>query len=68
MNSYFILFTPFFIYFLLKASRWVLQACHMNGDFGFFVLKPDQIPTFNPLLIILTIPVFEGFIFPILAK
>jgi hypothetical protein len=40
----------------------------MNGDFGFFVLKPDQIPTFNPLLIILTIPVFEGFIFPILAK
>lgn len=40
----------------------------MNGDIGFYVIKPDQMQMINPLLILVFIPLFETIIYPILNK
>ncbi|KFD55662.1 hypothetical protein M514_03410 [Trichuris suis] len=50
------------------GSAWVLQASHMNGAVGGITILPDQLSAANPLLIILLVPLFEGFIYPCLTK
>jgi solute carrier family 15 oligopeptide transporter 1 len=40
----------------------------MNGDIGFYTIKPDQMPSINPLLIIIMIPLFESVIYPLFKK
>lgn len=40
----------------------------MNGDLGFYVIKPDQMQTVNPLLILIFIPLFEFVIYPLFSK
>jgi POT family proton-dependent oligopeptide transporter len=50
------------------ASRWVLQATHMDLHmFGFEVL-PDQIQSANPLLILILIPVFAYGVYPLVGR
>ncbi|CAH1793140.1 unnamed protein product [Owenia fusiformis] len=66
-----LLFLPLPVFWALfdqQGSRWTLQAGTMNGDYGAFKLKPDQIQALNPVLVILLIPVFESVIFPLLTK
>ena len=36
----------------------------MNGDIGFYTIKPDQMSVINPLLVILFIPLFEAVVYP----
>lgn len=60
--------TLFWALFYQQGSRWVFQAVRMNGDLGFYTIIPDQFNVINPLLVLLLIPVFENFLYPLLAK
>lgn len=51
-----------------QGSRWTFQATRMNGEVGLFTIKPDQMQVINPLLIILFIPLWDLFVYPMLAK
>ncbi|XP_037045442.1 peptide transporter family 1-like isoform X2 [Bradysia coprophila] len=66
-----ILFIPLPIYWsgiLLQNSRWVFQASKMNGDIGWFVIKPDQMLAFNSALSLILFPLCEYVLYPLLAK
>ncbi|KAG4065446.1 hypothetical protein HA402_003261 [Bradysia odoriphaga] len=52
-----------------QGSRWTFQATRMNGEVGgYFTIKPDQMQVINPLLIILFIPLWDLFVYPMLSK
>lgn len=40
----------------------------MNGDIGFYTIKPDQMIVLNSFLGIVLIPIFEHFLYPLLAR
>lgn len=66
-----ILYLPLPIFWSLydqKGSRWTFQATKMNGDIGFYTIKPDQIQMLNPFLLFIFIPTFETIIYPLLSK
>lgn len=58
----------FWALFDQQGSRWTLQATTMNGDFGVFVVQPDQMQTFNPILILVLVPVMDFIVYPLIAK
>ena len=66
------LYLPIPIFWALfdqQGSRWTLQALSMDGDFfGVYRIKPDQVQVFNPLIIIIMVPIFEYLVYPGLAK
>lgn len=49
-------------------SRWVFQASKMNGDIGWYTIKPDQIIMTTSIFIIILIPLFENFLYPTIAR
>merc|ERR1739848_243382 len=58
-----IMFTPlpvFWAGFDMRGSRWTLECVRMNGYIsdGFHLL-PDQTQVFNPILILVLIPIFN---------
>lgn len=60
---------PFFwALFDQKASRWTFQATRMDGDLGFYTVKPDQMQVINPLLILVFIPLYDVLFYPLLNK
>nr|XP_018670730.1 solute carrier family 15 member 2 isoform X1 [Ciona intestinalis] len=64
-----LLFTPlpfFWALFDQQGSRWTLQALQLDGTWGSFYMKPDQMDVINPLLIITLIPLFETTLYPLL--
>ncbi|KAG1941263.1 solute carrier family 15 member 1 [Pimephales promelas] len=58
----------FWTLFDQKGSRWTLQATTMSGDFGAFILQPDQMQTVNPILILTLVPIMDRVIFPLIKK
>lgn len=65
------LYIPLPIFWALyeqQGSRWTLQATRLNGQFSNYILKPDQVHTLNPLLVIAFVPIFEYVIYPLLEK
>uniref|UniRef100_A0A8C2JN54 Solute carrier family 15 member 1a n=1 Tax=Cyprinus carpio TaxID=7962 RepID=A0A8C2JN54_CYPCA len=58
----------FWTLFDQKGSRWTLQATTMSGDFGAFILQPDQMQTVNPILILTLVPIMDRLIFPLIQK
>lgn len=69
--SVLVMFAPIPIYwsgFLLQNSRWVFQAAKTDGDIGWFVIKPDQMLVFNPILALIFFPICEYLFYPLLAK
>ncbi|XP_071941747.1 solute carrier family 15 member 1-like [Antedon mediterranea] len=56
----------FWALFDQQGSRWTLQAEHLDGQLGNWRVKPDQMMVFNPILIILMIPLFEVVIYPLI--
>ncbi|XP_022110744.1 solute carrier family 15 member 1-like isoform X2 [Acanthaster planci] len=65
------MFLPLPIFWSLfdqQGSRWTLQAEHMDGTLGSIRIKPDQMQAFNPVLIIILIPVTEMLLYPLLRK
>lgn len=66
-----VLFLPIPIFWTLQmqqGSRWVFQATRMNGDLGFYTLKPDQMIVFNSIFSIIMVPIFDRILYPLLAK
>lgn len=57
-----------FIFFVIKASTWVIQAQNMNCRVGYLTVMAEQMSFINPLLIIILVPVFEVLIYPCLKK
>ncbi|TRY88874.1 hypothetical protein DNTS_016951 [Danionella cerebrum] len=58
----------FWTLFDQKGSRWTLQATTMSGDFGGFILQPDQMQTVNPILILTLVPIMDRLVFPLIQK
>ncbi|XP_074070721.1 solute carrier family 15 member 2-like isoform X2 [Macrotis lagotis] len=56
----------FWALFHQQGSRWTLQATTLNGNMGFFVIKPDQLQLLNPFLILILIPTFDFVIYPLM--
>ncbi|KOX78297.1 Peptide transporter family 1 [Melipona quadrifasciata] len=67
-----ILFIPIPIFWALydqQGSRWTFQATRMNGEIGGnFLIQPDQMQVFNPLLVLVFIPLFETCLYPLMGK
>lgn len=66
-----ILHLPLPIYYLLYAqtgSRWIFQAKQMNGDLGFYVVKPNQFQLVEPLMLLIMIPIFNTVIYAVLRR
>lgn len=63
-------FTPiFWALWDQNLSEWVLQATRLDLTIaGSFTILPEQINFINPLFLVLLIPVFNSFIFPMLEK
>ncbi|XP_042891417.1 solute carrier family 15 member 2-like isoform X2 [Penaeus japonicus] len=60
---------PFFwALFDQQGSRWTFQATRMSGDVGGWTIKPDQMQVINPFFILMLIPIFDSFVYPLLAK
>jgi solute carrier family 15 oligopeptide transporter 1 len=54
--------------FMQQNSRWIFQAAKMNGDLGFYKLKPDQIIALNPISALIYTPLCNYYIYPLLSK
>ncbi|XP_043512875.1 peptide transporter family 1 isoform X1 [Frieseomelitta varia] len=66
-----VLFIPIPIFWALfdqQGSRWTFQATRMNGEIGNFLIEPDQMQVFNPLLVLIFIPLFESWLYPLMGK
>ncbi|XP_055535385.1 peptide transporter family 1-like [Wyeomyia smithii] len=64
------LYIPLPIFWALfdqQGSRWTFQATRMDGDLGFWTIKPDQMQVVNPLLILVFIPLYEVAFYPLLS-
>lgn len=71
LTKVFYVFIPLPIFWALfdqHASRWIFQAKHMNLHIGSWTIQPDQMPTLNPLLLMILIPVFNIWIYPFLRN
>jgi len=58
----------FWALFDQHSSRWIEQAREMNRQFGSIQIEPDQVPTLNPLFVIILIPLFDRILFPFLRR
>lgn len=64
-----VLYLPLPIFWTLfdqQGSRWTFQATRMDGNLGFYEIKPDQAQVVNPILILLFIPLYEVLFYPAL--
>ncbi|XP_021574494.1 solute carrier family 15 member 1 [Carlito syrichta] len=50
------------------GSRWTLQATTMSGKIGAIEIQPDQMQTINAILIVIMVPIFDGLVYPLIAK
>lgn len=65
-----VLYIPLPIYwsvYMQQGSRWVFQAARMNGDLGFYTVKPDQMLIFNAVLGMLMLPVCDSVLYPLMT-
>lgn len=66
-----VLYIPLPVYwavYMQQGSRWIFQATRMNGDLGFYTVQPDQMIVLNPIFAILTLPICDYVIYPLLSK
>ncbi|KAL6731232.1 hypothetical protein Aduo_002134 [Ancylostoma duodenale] len=66
-----VIFGPLVFFWALfdqQGSTWVLQARRLDGQIGWITVLPEQINILNPLIVIIMVPVFEAFIYPIARK
>lgn len=61
----FLIFVPvFWAIFDQTGSSWVLQTEQMNSYIGDYQVLPSQVQAVNPVLILIGIPIFTFFIYP----
>ncbi|XP_075230327.1 uncharacterized protein LOC142329540 [Lycorma delicatula] len=59
----------FWALFEQQGSSWTFQASRMNGAlWDGYDVKPDQIHIINPILILLLIPLFQKYVYPLFTK
>ncbi|XP_076579539.1 solute carrier family 15 member 1b [Chaetodon auriga] len=58
----------FWALFDQQGSRWTLQATTMDGDFGAFIIQPEQMQIVNPVLILILVPIVDNLVYPLIAK
>ncbi|XP_031632571.1 solute carrier family 15 member 2-like [Contarinia nasturtii] len=71
MLKMFVLYLPLPIVsalFKQQGSSWTFLAVKMNGDIGFYNIKPDQVEVSNAILVLIFIPTFKAIFYPILSK
>ncbi|XP_039253126.2 solute carrier family 15 member 2-like isoform X1 [Styela clava] len=64
-----VIFSPLPLFWALfdqQGSRWTLQALQMDRYWGSYLIKPEQMDTINPILIVTLIPLFEATLYPLL--
>jgi solute carrier family 15 (oligopeptide transporter), member 1 len=67
----FTVFVPLPIFWSIydqSSSRWVFQARAMDRNVFGFEIAESQVPTLNPVLILLLIPLFEKYFYPLFAR
>jgi proton-dependent oligopeptide transporter, POT family len=64
----FLFVAMFWSLFDQSASRWVLQAKHMDRNLLGISLTPDQVQAANPILVMLLIPLFSYGLYPFLNR
>ena len=67
----FVLFIPlpfFWALFDQQGSRWTLQATLMDGEILGYYIKPDMLQFFNPLFIVIFIPIFQMWVYPVIEN
>lgn len=66
-----ILYIPVPFYWSLgeqTGSRFTIQATNMNGVLPFFTIKPDQFQVVYPVMVIVLVPIFQYFVYPLLKR
>lgn len=66
-----VLYLPLPIYwavYQLQGSRWTFQATLMNGDVGFYNIKPDQMIALSSIFGMIVIWLNDFLIYPLLAR
>ncbi len=58
----------FWALFEQTGSSWVLQAAKMDLNFLGVTLQPEMLNSLNPLLIMVLLPIFNGYIYPKIDK
>jgi POT family proton-dependent oligopeptide transporter len=58
----------FWALFFQYSSAWVLQAEKLDRSIGGIELLPSQVPSVEPILILVLIPVFAGWLYPWLRR
>lgn len=58
----------FWAVYMQQGSRWIFQATRMNGDIGFYTITADQMIALNPLFVIISLPICNYLIYPLLRK
>lgn len=58
----------FWTLFDQKGSRWTIQATNLDGHFGALIVQPDQMQTFNPILILTLVPIMDSVVYPLIKK
>src|SRR6185503_19207395 len=70
--SVFFFALPFWIVWDQNLSEWVLQAAKMNLKIGVgswsFTMLPGQVQTFNPVFLLIFIPLFNYWVYPFFDK
>ena len=65
----FLFVAMFWALFDQTASRWVLQAQHMDRElFSGFSITSDQMQAANPILVMIMIQIFARFLYPFLNR
>ncbi|XP_031639199.1 solute carrier family 15 member 2-like, partial [Contarinia nasturtii] len=65
-----VLYLPFSFFWTLSyqpGSLWTFQASKMNGDLGFYTMKPDQMQMVESLMVLIFIPLYQTVVNPALA-
>jgi solute carrier family 15 (oligopeptide transporter), member 1 len=65
------IFLPLIVLWTLyeqQGSKWIHQAQQLDGRFGQYLIKPEQLHIFNPLIIISFIPIMDALVYPFLHK
>ncbi len=71
LGSVFKVFFPVSVYWALfgqMSSSWTIQAAALDLNFAGLSIHPAQVKAANPILVMLLIPAFHGWIFPALEK
>lgn len=66
-----IIFIPIPFYwavYMQQGSRWIFQATRMDGDLGWYIIKPDQMIALNPIFAIILMPACNYIFFPFMSK